>query len=181
MRNTKIEKLYGDTYMKKAVRHKSVILTVAISLAIVTAAFLVMLTGREAIIEAENYSAEKRVEKLADELLDAYKYQTEAAPSVWSFFNESNKCSILYLTGSRGGEQELLELYVNFKRMDIYDPISTLTPEFDKVFEMDTEETIMDFCLENHVDYREDAICAIDEDELQEIIDALRTEKGVSL
>ena len=167
--------------MRKAIRYKPVLFTMMISVLIIMAAFLTVLIGREIIIVSEDHAADKKIEKLADALLDEYEYRTGYDAAVISLINKRNKCNIVYAEDVGREDTAILKLYINFQQMDIQKPISSLVPELNRLFEMDTERIVAAFCEENHADYERDPISTLSADEFQDIIRELQQETGVAL
>ena len=161
----------------KPMKHKSTALTVVIAIAITTAAFLAMTAGREIIISTENYSAERRHEKLADELLDGSQYQGGYYDvHVTSWFNEKNKTGVI--TAEARECEELLALYVNFKEIGLQKPIDALIPELNKTFQTDTAEMVAAYCREKELDAGADSISRLSGDELWELMEKMRKTMG---
>lgn len=155
--------------MSKPMKQKTIILTVVIVIAIITAAFFVMTIGRNIIINSESYSAEKRFEKLTDDLLKEYSNCNDV--HVEGYFNDKNRTGIVAAV-ERGGEN-VLKLYINYNEIGIYEPISSLTSELNWVFEIDTEPLIIDFCNENDLEYEKSTVSEMDWEEFSSWLDEL--------
>ena len=155
--------------MSKPMKQKTIILTVVIAIAIITAAFFAMTIGRNIIINSESYSAEKRFEKLTDELLKEYSNCKDV--HVEGYFNDKNRASIVAAV-ERGGER-VLKLYINYNEIGIYEPISSLTSELNRVFEIDTEALIIDFCNENDLEYEKSIVSDMDWEKFSSWLDEL--------
>lgn len=142
--------------MSKPKRQKPIILTVVIAVAIITAAFFAMTIGREIIIESETYTAEKRTEQLRNKLLRECDYYKGQDAYVESIINEDNRTSIIAAVAH--DTEEVLKLYINYNEIGIYEPISSLTSELNRMYEIDTEDLLIEFCNENDLDYEESTI-----------------------
>ena len=142
--------------MSKPKRQKPIILTVVIAVAIITAAFFAMVIGREMIIESETYSAEKRTEQIRHKLLRECDHYTGQDAFVEGFINEENRTSII--AAVTNDTEEVLKLYINYNEIGIYEPISALTSELNRMFEKDTETLLIEFCNENGLEYENSTI-----------------------
>lgn len=144
--------------MSKPIRQKPIMLTVVIAFVIITVAFIVMILSREIMIDNESYTAEKRFEKLADDLLKEYEYQNNI--HVEGTFNDKNWTGIVAAVDDN--RKNVVKLYINYNEIGVYEPIFSITPELDRMFEMDTETLLMEFCNENKLDYENSTISDID-------------------
>ena len=155
--------------MSKPKRQKTIILTVVIAIAIITAAFFAMNIGRNIIINSESYSAEKRFEKLTDDLLKEYSSCNDV--HVEGYFNDKNRTSIV--AAVEHGSENVLKLYVNYNEIGIYEPISSLTSELNRMFEIDTEDLLIAFCNENNLEYENSSISNMNWEEFSSWFDEL--------
>ena len=155
--------------MSKPNRQKNIILTVVIAIAIITAAFFAMSIGRNIIINSESYSAEKRFEKLTDDLLNEYNHYNDV--HVEGFFNDKNRTSMV--AAVEHGKEKVLKLYINYNEISIYEPISSLTSELNRMFEKDMEALLIDFCDRNDLEYEKSTISDMDWEKFSSWFDEL--------
>ena len=142
--------------MSKPKRQNLIILTVVIAIAIITAAFFTMAVGREIIIESETYSAEKRTEQIKNKLLKECDHYTGQNAYVEGYINEDNRTSII--AAVTHDTDEVLKLYINYNEIGIYEPVSALTSELNRMYEKDTETLLIEFCIENGLEYENSTI-----------------------
>ena len=155
--------------MSKPMKQKTIILTVVIVIAIITAAFFAMTIGRNIIINSESYSAEKRFEKLTDDLLKEYNHYNDV--HVEGYFNDKNRTGMI--AAVEYDRKKVLKLYINYNEIGIYEPISSLTSELNRMFEMDTEGVLIDFCDENDLEYEKSTISDMDWEKFSSWFDKL--------
>lgn len=165
--------------MRKIIRHKIFLLTVVITFVVITAAFISMMVGRNVIIDSQSNVAEKRIDKLTDELLNEYDDSMGYDVYVSSMFNEKNHSNIVCALDNNSNE--ILELYINYTQINLHEPIASLIPEINKIFEMDTEGFVIQYCKDNNMDHQVTSVFAMNADGLLDMIEELQEETGVQL
>ncbi len=160
-------------------KNKICLLTVVITFVVITAAFISMMVGRNVIIDSQNDVAEKRMEKLSNELLNEYEYYGEKDVSIMRFFKVENQNGIVCVL--EDDSNAILELYINFTQISLHEPIASLIPEINRIFEMDTEDFVADYCKERDMDYQTTPISETSADGLFDLIEILQEETGVQL
>lgn len=150
-----------------------------ITFVVITAAFISMNVGRNVIIDSQSDVAEKSMEKLSNELLKEYEYYGGENVYVMRFFKEENQTGIV--CALEDDSNAILELYINFTQISLHEPIASLIPEINKIFEMDTEGFVIQYCKDNNMDHQTTSVFAMGADGLFDLIEILQEETGVHL
>lgn len=159
--------------------HTMPLLTVAITFAVIATGLIAMMAGQDIIITSQGASTEKRVEDLSHELLKEYNDFRGYDPHTISLFRAENQTSVVCAIDRNN--DEILELHINFRQFNLHEPVSALVPELDRLFEIDTEELVMEYCKAHHIDYDKTPVSGLKEEELFDLIEKLQEETGVQL
>jgi len=151
-------------------------LTVMIALAIVTVSCIVVMAGTHLIAREAQHGTGRQAEKLAHERYTHYKNREGIRTGSMRWINERNQCSIVQIVRKDDTKDVTLEVYINGEEVDLQQPISSIKPKLNQIFERDVEEPLLVFCQSQQIDIKEDAIGELDAEIFMDLISALEEE-----
>ncbi len=164
------------------VTHNRVLkLTVMIALAIVTVSCIMAAAGTHLIAREAQHGTGRQAEKLAHERYTYYKNQEGIRTGSMMWINERNQCSIVQIVRRDGAKEVMLEVHINGEPIDLQQPISSITPKLNQIFEGDTEALLLAFCQSHQIDEHQDTIGELDAEIFADLISTLQEETGGEL
>ena len=158
-------------------RNRVLKLTVMIALAVIAVCCVCIAVGTSLIMDAEQHTTTKQTSKLTEKRMKYYDRHTDIDAYAMSVINDRNKSSIASIINEEKEGQPLLELYINFEKIDLEQPLSSIETKLNTVMEYGVGPNMMEFCKRHRIDYQQTPIAEVESEVFLDLLDDLRLGK----